>query len=106
MYERLYHDEVEECVSYLEDYARALQCHGLSFPSDYELVVDIAASGDDDDTLLWHYYYVDHSAQSIFWLRRRLLWKEIMDVRGAFSPDHICTMPRSDFALSSVLTFT
>ncbi|KZV76516.1 hypothetical protein PENSPDRAFT_422289 [Peniophora sp. CONT] len=89
MYERLYHDEVEECVAYLEECGLALRDDEVALPVDCELVIDIIASGRDDDTLLWHYYYVDHSSQSIFWLRRHLLWKEIEDVRGAFSPDHI-----------------
>ncbi|VDC05707.1 unnamed protein product [Peniophora sp. CBMAI 1063] len=72
MFERLYHDEVEECVAYLEEFQYALLDRGV-----------------DDDVLMWYYYYADHRSRSIFWLRRRILWKEIEDVKGAFSPDHI-----------------
>ena len=89
MFEKLYLDEVEECAAYLEECRCVLMGTGLSLPEDCELVIDIVSSQGDEDELLWYYYYVDHSSRSIFWIRRRFLWKEIEDVKGAVSPDHI-----------------
>ena len=34
MYEKLYKDEVEECVAYLEECVQALLDDGLSLPAD------------------------------------------------------------------------
>lgn len=99
MHERPKHDEVEECIAYLEQCRQAFLDNGFIFPEDCELAIDMVASEHNEDVLLWYYYYVDHATRSVFWLRRRLLWKEIEDVRGAFSPDHICKLPPISFLL-------
>ncbi|VDC05706.1 unnamed protein product [Peniophora sp. CBMAI 1063] len=89
MYEQLYYQEVEDFVAFLEDVQQSLMDSGIPFPVDYELVIEITKTEENEEELLWQYYYVDHANRSIFWLHRRILWKELDTVKGCFSPDHI-----------------
>ncbi|KZV64936.1 hypothetical protein PENSPDRAFT_756880 [Peniophora sp. CONT] len=90
MYERLYHDEVEECAAFLGRSQQVFLDNGSSFPADYETVIEIGTSEYGEDDLHWQYYYVEHATRAVFWLQNHVLSKEVHGVKGgAFSPDHI-----------------
>ncbi|VDB86409.1 unnamed protein product [Peniophora sp. CBMAI 1063] len=90
MYSRPHHEQVEQCISLLEDVR-----HGFAtsdalqrLPERYELVVNATTDGRTGG-FSWGYYYIDHATLSVFWLDERDLHDEMADMPGSISPDHI-----------------
>lgn len=60
---------------------------------DYELVIDVASDPKRSPRLSWFYYYVDHDTHSVVWLEDNVFKRELDNVHGVVSPDHICMLP-------------